>query len=75
MITKEMIDRINELYHKSKEIGLTEEEKAEQARLRMEYVKEIRKRVKQQLDSIKFVDEHECGDDCNHVHHHSYHKH
>lgn len=75
MITKEMIDRINELYHKSKEIGLTEEEKAEQARLRMEYVKEIRKRVKQQLDSIEFVDEHKCGENCNHVHYHHHHKH
>ena len=27
------IDRINELYHKSQSIGLTEEEKAEQAAL------------------------------------------
>ena len=28
------IDRINELYHKSQAVGLTEEEKEEQARLR-----------------------------------------
>ena len=28
------IDRINELYHKSQSVGLTEEEKEEQARLR-----------------------------------------
>ena len=27
------IDRINELYHKSQSVGLTEEEKEEQARL------------------------------------------
>ena len=32
------IDRINELYHKSQAVGLTEEEKEEQARLRQEYV-------------------------------------
>lgn len=75
MITKEMIDRINELYHKSKEVGLSEEEKAEQARLRMEYVKEIRERVKHQLDNIEFVDEHECGENCNHAHHHHHYKH
>ncbi|AEF16340.1 MULTISPECIES: DUF896 domain-containing protein [Thermoanaerobacterium] len=70
MITKEMIDRINYLYHKSKNEGLTDEEKIEQSKLRMEYVKEIRQRVKQQLDSIKFVDEDNCHDDCCHHHHH-----
>ncbi len=36
------IDRINELYHKSQSVGLTEEEKEEQARLRQEYVAAIR---------------------------------
>lgn len=36
------IDRINELYHKSQAVGLTEEEKEEQARLRQEYVAAIR---------------------------------
>ena len=30
------IDRINELYHKSQATGLTEEEKEEQARLRIQ---------------------------------------
>ena len=30
-------DRINELYHKSKTVGLTEEEKAEQKKLRDEF--------------------------------------
>ena len=34
MVTQEMIDRINTLYHKSQATGLTEEEKAEQAELR-----------------------------------------
>ncbi|MEG6566700.1 DUF896 domain-containing protein [Thermoanaerobacterium saccharolyticum] len=70
MITKEMIDRINYLYHKSKNEGLTDEEKIEQSKLRIEYVKEIRERVKQQLDSIKFADEDDCHDDCCHHHHH-----
>ncbi len=36
------IDRINELYHKSQSVGLTDEEKAEQAALRKEYLAAIR---------------------------------
>ena len=39
---KEKIDRINELYHKSKSVGLTAEEKMEQANLRKEYLLAIR---------------------------------
>lgn len=48
----EKIKRINELYHKSKESGLTEEEKAEQASLRQAYLESIRKNLKSQLDSM-----------------------
>jgi len=36
---------------------LTEEEKKEQKRLREEYLKSFRKQFRQQLDSIKIVDE------------------
>ena len=32
------IDRINELYHKSQSVGLTDEEKEEQAKLRRDYI-------------------------------------
>ena len=39
---KEKIDRINELYEKSKPVGLTEEEAAEQKALREAYIKEFR---------------------------------
>ncbi|MBQ6095381.1 MAG: DUF896 domain-containing protein, partial [Lachnospiraceae bacterium] len=46
------IKRINELYHKSKSVGLTEEEKAEQAQLRKEYVESIRGNLRSQLDSM-----------------------
>jgi uncharacterized protein YnzC (UPF0291/DUF896 family) len=67
MITKEMIDRINFLYHKSKSEGLTEEEKEEQKRLREAYVKEIKERVKRELDHI-FAD-------ISHHHHHHHHGH
>lgn len=39
---QEKIDRINELYRKKKEGTLTEEEKAEQAELRAEYIAQVR---------------------------------
>ncbi|MDF2610499.1 MAG: hypothetical protein K0R92_1973 [Lachnospiraceae bacterium] len=49
------IDRINELYKKSKEIGLTEEEKAEQAELRSAYVMAIRKNLRGTLNNISLL--------------------
>ena len=48
------IERINELYRKSKtEEGLTEEEKAEQKELRTRFVASFRANLKSQLDTIK----------------------
>lgn len=49
------IDRINELYHKSQSVGLTAEEKAEQERLRSEYIQAIRKNLRGTLDNVSFV--------------------
>lgn len=46
------IDRINELYKKSKSTGLTEAEKEEQAALRGEYMDLVRKNLRSQLDQI-----------------------
>ena len=46
------IDRINELYHKSQSVGLTEEEKAEQTRLRQEYIAAVRRNMRANLDNI-----------------------
>ena len=46
------IDRINELYHKSQSTGLTEEEKAEQAALRQEYIAAIRASLRGTLNNI-----------------------
>ena len=43
------IKRINELYKKSKEVGLTEEEKEEQKRLRRAYIDSVLGSVKGQL--------------------------
>lgn len=51
------LDRINELYKKQVEVGLTEEEKVEQTKLREEYIKAFRNNLKSQLDSIVIVDE------------------
>lgn len=58
MNLEEKIRRINELYHKSQAEGLTEVEKAEQAKLRAEYVANVRANLKGQLDnmSIKEAD-------------------
>jgi uncharacterized protein YnzC (UPF0291/DUF896 family) len=56
MITDEKIKRINELAKKSKAEGLTEEEKAEQAGLRKEYLDAIRENFESTLKSIKIVD-------------------
>ena len=52
MTMDKKIKRINELYHKSKGVGLTEEEKAEQAQLRKDYVASIRGNLRSQLDSM-----------------------
>lgn len=59
MTLEEKIKRINELYHKSKAVGLSEEELAEQAALRQEYVANIRANLKGNLNSI--VIQHEDG--------------
>ena len=56
-MTKESIDRINELARKSKAEGLTEEDKAEQAALRKEYLADIRKSLEATLSNVYFVEE------------------
>ena len=49
---QDKIDRINTLYHKSKATGLSEEEKAEQAALRKEYIEAIRGSLRGNLNNI-----------------------
>ena len=51
-MNQERIDRINALYHKSKAEGLTAEEKAEQDKLRKEYIADIRKSLRGTLNNI-----------------------
>lgn len=49
---KSRIDRINELYRKSKAEGLSEVEKMEQKILRKEYIDAIKRNLSSQLDNI-----------------------
>ncbi|TVP84272.1 MAG: DUF896 domain-containing protein [Alkalicoccus sp.] len=57
MISKDKLDRINALARKAKEDGLTMKEQKEQKELRQEYLKNVRKSFKNQLSSVKVVDE------------------
>lgn len=57
MSLEEKIARINELYRKSKAEGLSEQEKKEQDLLRKEYIANVRKNLKSQLNSIDLVSE------------------
>lgn len=57
MNLEEKIKRINELYHKSKAEGLTEEERKEQAALRSEYIANVRANLRGQLNSISIQKE------------------
>ncbi len=52
---KEEIDRINELYRKSKAEGLTEEEKNEQAILRKRFIADVKGNLTSQLNNIDMV--------------------
>ena len=51
------IARINELAKKAKTVGLTEEEKKEQAILRREYIDSVVGNLRGQLDNTYTVDE------------------
>ena len=49
---EQKIARINELYHKSKAEGLTDDERKEQQVLRREYVDSFKRNLRGQLDQI-----------------------
>ena len=55
-MTEEKIARINVLARKSKSEGLTDEEKEEQKQLRQEYIADIRRNLRGQLESITIVE-------------------
>ena len=52
------IARINELYHKSKEVGLSDAELKEQLILRKEYIDSVRMNLRGQLNNIS-IKEHD----------------
>ena len=56
-MASELIERINALAKKSREEGLTPEEKDEQARLRQEYIKGFRQGLKNTLENVYIMDE------------------
>ena len=56
MITKELINEINELSRKQRSVGLTSEEKERQAELRQAYLVGFRENMKNVLDRIEIVD-------------------
>ena len=56
MITKELIERINQLARKQRSEGLTDEERAEQQKLRKSYLAGFRENMKNVLDQTEIVD-------------------
>ncbi len=54
---QELLSEINRLAKKSKEEGLTVDEKEKQTNLRQEYLKIFRENFKKQLDNIEILDE------------------
>ncbi len=52
-----LIKRINELARKSRETGLNEDEKAEQAELRKQYIAKFRQGMENTLSNVYIVDE------------------
>lgn len=55
MITPEKLDRINALARKSREVGLSEEEKEEQNKLRREYIDAYKASLRSQLSNTIVV--------------------
>lgn len=53
---EEKIQRINELYHKSKKEGLNDEEQAEQKKLRQEYLESVRNNLRAQMNQIDVIE-------------------
>ncbi|MFX4263187.1 DUF896 domain-containing protein [Pelotomaculum propionicicum] len=64
MITKELLDRINELARKKREAGLTEEETEEQCRLRKIYLADIRSQVVNALEASGCKQKAKHGSSC-----------
>ena len=56
-MTQEKIQRINELYRKSQAEGLSEAEKNEQHHMLKEYIANVKKNLRNQLNNIDMVND------------------
>ncbi|HDV6015835.1 TPA: DUF896 domain-containing protein [Staphylococcus pseudintermedius] len=56
MLSKEKLNRINELANKKKSEGFTETEAKEQSQLRSEYLEVFRSSFKSQIENTKVID-------------------
>lgn len=56
MLSPDKLKRISALSKKSKTIGLTTEEAAEQAQLREEYLKTFRDSMRDTIENVKVID-------------------
>ncbi|NMH74546.1 DUF896 domain-containing protein [Bacillus sp. RO2] len=56
MLSKEKIARINALSKKAKSVGLTNDEAAEQQKLRQEYIKTFRASMENTLQGVTIMD-------------------
>lgn len=56
MLSKDKLNRINELAKKANETGLTTAEQKEQQRLREEYLSNVRSSFKNQLKTMTVID-------------------
>lgn len=56
MLSRDKINRINQLAKKAKTTGLSKEEELEQQKLREEYIKSFRKSLDDTLHSVKVID-------------------
>ena len=56
VVEQSRLDRINELAHKAKTVGLTDEEVAERQVLREEYLKGFRRNFESQLSRIQILE-------------------
>lgn len=65
MITRELVDQINRLARKQRSVGLTDEEKEEQARLRQLYLQGIRDQVTDALNSMGLKPRQQHRNECS----------
>ena len=56
MLSKEKIDRINELSRRSKTAGLSIEEAKEQTKLRKEYLETFRSSMRNTIENVQVID-------------------